>query len=79
MGGRSERKDRLLPVTPFRTAVPFWGQSTQSLSSWAPERDCSPRRIEEEMRVAKGKIFFFLFAKTKLFVCTAGPVYYGPP
>ena len=28
----------------FRTAVPFWGQSTQILSSLSPLRDCSPNR-----------------------------------
>ena len=31
----------------FRTAVPFWGQSTQSLSSFPPKRDCGPKRVDE--------------------------------
>ena len=30
---------------PFRTAVPFWGQTTQILSSLPPKRDCSPKRV----------------------------------
>ena len=29
-------------LTPFRTAVPFWGRSTQILSSFFPKRDCGP-------------------------------------
>ena len=30
---------------PFRTAVPFWGQTTQFMSSLSPERDCGPQRV----------------------------------
>ena len=26
-----------------RTAVPFWGQSTHTLSSLSPKQDCSPK------------------------------------
>ena len=29
---------------PFRTAVPFWGQTTQIPSFLSPTRDCSPKR-----------------------------------
>ena len=31
---------------PFSTAAPFWGQTTQILSSLSPERDCTgPKRV----------------------------------
>ena len=30
---------------PFRTAVPFWGQITQSLTDLSPKRDCSTKRV----------------------------------
>ena len=30
-------------ITPFRTAVPFRGQSSQSPSSLSPKRNCSPK------------------------------------
>ena len=29
-------------LKPFRSAVPFWGQTTQISSVLSPERDCSP-------------------------------------
>ena len=28
---------------PFRTAVPFWGQTSQILSSLSPKRDCGSK------------------------------------
>ena len=31
--------------TLFRTAVSFWGQTTQILSNLSPKRDCGPRRV----------------------------------
>ena len=30
-------------INPVRTAVPFWGQTTQILSSSSPKRDCGPK------------------------------------
>ena len=30
---------------PFRTAVPFWGQTTKNLTGLSPKRDCSPKRV----------------------------------
>ena len=30
----------------FRTAVPFWGQATQMLSSLSPKRDCGSKRVD---------------------------------
>ena len=33
-------------VSPFRIAVPIWGQTTWNLSGLSPERDCSPERVE---------------------------------
>ena len=35
----------LPPQHAFRTAVPFWGRTTQILSSLSPKRDSSSRRI----------------------------------
>ena len=32
-------------IKPFRTAVPFWGQTTQILSSLSPKRDCGYKRV----------------------------------
>ena len=32
-------------LNPFRTAVPVWGQSSQTVSTSSPERDCSPQSI----------------------------------
>ena len=32
-------------VNPFTTAVPFWGQTAQILSSVSPKRDCGPKRV----------------------------------
>ena len=31
-------------VNPFRTAVPFWGQTSQISSSLSPKRDCGSKR-----------------------------------
>ena len=35
---------RIMFLNPFRTAVPFWGQTTQILSILPPKRDCGPKR-----------------------------------
>ena len=37
-----------VPVTfnPFRTAVPFWGQTTQLLSNLSPKRDCGSKGVK---------------------------------
>ena len=35
--------DKLL--NPFRTAVPFWGQTTQISSSSCPKRDCGSKGV----------------------------------
>ena len=32
-------------INPFRTAVPFWGQVSQTPSKLSPQRDCGPRRL----------------------------------
>ena len=37
---RSTRKR----IDPFRTAVPVWGQTSQTVGTLSPERDCSPKR-----------------------------------
>ena len=38
------RESRAKRVNPFRTAVPFWGQTTLILSKLSPKRDCGPKR-----------------------------------
>ena len=34
-----------IDVNPSRTAVPFWGQTTQIISNLSPKRDCGPKRV----------------------------------
>ena len=36
---------RYLCLERFRTAVPFWGQTTQIRGSLSPKRDCGPNRV----------------------------------
>ena len=36
----------IFATNPFRTAVPFWGQTPQILSNLPPHRDCGPKRID---------------------------------
>ena len=42
-------KAEVLPIpnstNPFRTAVPFWGQTTQNLSGLSLKRNCSPKSV----------------------------------
>ena len=40
-------------LNPFRTAVPFWGQTTSKLSGLPPKRDCGSKRVE------RGKLHFY--------------------
>ena len=37
---------RFLSIIPFRTAVPFWGQTARFSSSLSPKRDCGPNRVD---------------------------------
>ena len=39
-------------LDPFRTAVPFWGQSTQNLTDLSPKRDCSLNKRVKRARLA---------------------------
>ena len=32
-------------LNPFRTAVPFWGQTSQISSSFVPKRDCGSKGV----------------------------------
>ena len=34
---------------PFRTAVPFWGQTSQISSKLSPKRDCSAKRVKRSV------------------------------
>ena len=36
---------RMTCLNPFRTAVPFWGQSTWNLTGLSPQRDCGSKRV----------------------------------
>ena len=42
-------------INPFRTAVPFWGQTTQIriIYNLCPKRDCSPKRVDTLLLVVK--------------------------
>ena len=44
-------KDMVCPteisLTPSETAVPFWGQASQAVSTLPPERDCSPKKVKQ--------------------------------
>ena len=37
-------------MNPFRTAVPFLGQTTQILTTLSPKRDCGPKRVKVTVR-----------------------------
>ena len=37
--------ENMVCINPFRTAVPFWGQTTQIPSKLSPKRDCGPKRV----------------------------------
>ena len=43
---RSERT-----LDPFRTAVPFWGQTTRNSSSFPPKRDCGSKGVIGEQKL----------------------------
>ena len=34
-----------LPLNPFRTAVPFWGQTSQKISKLSPKRDWGSKGV----------------------------------
>ena len=44
--GLYPKRDCGLPLNPFRTAVPVWGQSSQISSSLSPKWDCGPKRVK---------------------------------
>ena len=43
---RSKRNTDL--INPFRTAVPFWGQTIQSPSTLSPKRDCGSKGVKRD-------------------------------
>ena len=46
---RNRRRSRVTApadLEPYRTAVRFWGQTSQIPSSLSQKRDCSPRRVK---------------------------------
>ena len=46
----------IAPFYPFGTAVPFWGQTTEIVSTSSPKRDCSIERVQGTPRLRKGCI-----------------------
>ena len=38
-------------VSPYRTAVSLWGQTSQFSSSLSPKRDCSPKRVNSTIYI----------------------------
>ena len=36
-------------INPFRTAVPFWGQTSHISSSLSPKRDSGPKGVNREV------------------------------
>ena len=46
---------------PFRTAVPFWGQSSQISSSFVPKRDCGSKGVKALFLLVDIQLFFFFF------------------
>ena len=53
-GGRFQEEGRKYNDL-FRTAVPFWGQTTQNLSRMSPKRVCGPKR-ENNLRGAQQSV-----------------------
>ena len=47
ISGSISPKIRHWTLNPIRTAVPFWGLTTQISSSLSPKRDCGFKRVEE--------------------------------
>ena len=48
-----------LRVNPFRTAVPFWGQTTSQISSsLSPKRDFGSKGVKSNLYVHNKKMFF---------------------
>ena len=45
-------------ISPFRTAVPFWGQTTQILINLSPNRDCGPKRVNGSIIGDRGLNYF---------------------
>ena len=43
--GHAEDSGRGSALNPFRTAVPFWGQTTRISSSFSPKRDCCSKVV----------------------------------
>ena len=39
----------IMELNPFRTAVSFWGQSTQISSTLSPHRDCGSKRVKNDV------------------------------
>ena len=48
-------------LDPFRTAVPFWGQTTWKLSGLSPKRDCRSKRVKKSRPWSSGFRTFTIF------------------
>ena len=57
-------------VNPFRTAVPFWGQSSQISSSFVPKRDCGSKGVNTEYLFMYEDIVHLLYVVVMFSACT---------
>ena len=79
----------LLVFNPFRTAVPFWGQTTWNLTGLSLKRDCGPERVKSSLflrrEVLRGGIVsrtcgVYKNLYTYIFLLTIfGPIYCRSP
>ena len=53
-------------VNPFRTAVPFWWQSTRNLSGSSPKRGCGSKRVKKPRHSEKKAEMCYLYGSTGL-------------
>ena len=58
-----------LGLNPFRTAVPFWGQTSQISSIFVPKRDCGSKGVKNGTPVVRTKKMEFELCVES--ICTA--------
>ena len=54
-----------LSINPFRTAAPFWGQTTHISRSLSLERDCDSKEVEKGPKRANSKLTFLIIVSPK--------------
>ena len=65
----SQKIKREILINPFRTAVPFWGRITYSLTGVSPKWDCGSKRVKRHSEGSTIKAIFraILALKNKVF------------